>query len=148
MNDEIKELRKEIASKHRIAVSRDDPILVLQTINNRLMQDSSKAQQIQLDHYKEELEDLAMRWGKDARDKAERILNAALTASKEILGREMQEGARSLAEAIRAEFDSELTAVMQPIRNAWRMAIFNVVAACITLLAAGVSLWVVFRGVK
>jgi hypothetical protein len=135
MNDEIEELIKEIAAKHGIAVSRDDPILVLQTINNRLMQDSSKAQKIQLDQYKAELEDLALRWGKDAKDKAERILNAALSASKETMGREMQDGARTLAEAVRAELDTGLAAVMQPIRNARRMALFNVVAACITLLA-------------
>lgn len=43
MSDQIEELIKEIAAKHGIAVSRDDPILVLQTINNRLMQNSSKA---------------------------------------------------------------------------------------------------------
>ena len=53
MSDQLEELIKEIASKHGIAVSRDDPILVLQTINNRLLQDSSKAQQAQLDQYKE-----------------------------------------------------------------------------------------------
>jgi len=146
MGDQIEELIKEIALKHGIAVSRDDPILVMQTINNRLMQDSAKAQQIQLDQYKVELEDLALRWGKDAKDKAERILNAALSASKETMGREMQEGARTLSEAVRAELDTELAAVMQSIRDARRMATFNVMAACITLLAAGVALWVLLRG--
>jgi hypothetical protein len=145
MSDQIEELIREIAAKHGVAVSRDDPILVLQTINNRLMQDSSKAQKIQLDQYKAELEDLAQRWGKDAKDKAERILNAALSASREIMGREMQDGARTLAEAVRAELDTGLAAVLIPIRNDRRMALFNVVAACITLLAAGVSLWVVLR---
>lgn len=88
---------------------------------------------------------MALRWGKDAKDKAERILNVALSASKETMGREMQDGARTLAEAVRAELDTGLAAVMHPIRNARRVALFNVVAACITLLAAGVSLWVVLR---
>jgi multidrug efflux pump subunit AcrA (membrane-fusion protein) len=148
MGDQIEELIKEIVVKHGIAVARDDPILVLQTINNRLMLESSRAQQIQLDLYKEELEDLALRWGKDPKAKAERILNAALSASRETMGREMQEGARTLSEAVRAELDAELAAVLQPICNAWRMALFNVVASCITLLAAGVALWIVFRGVK
>ncbi len=58
MSDNIDELIKEIAVKHGIAVSRDDPILILQTINNRLMQDSEKAQQGMLDHYKEEMEEV------------------------------------------------------------------------------------------
>ena len=102
MADQVEELIKEIAAKHGIAVSRDDPILVLQTINNRLMQDSSKAQQAQLDQYKEELEALALRWGTDAKDKAERILNAALTASKGAMDKAMQENAKSTAATVRA----------------------------------------------
>ena len=63
MPDNVDELIKEIAVKHGIAVSRDDPILILQTINNRPMQDREKAQQAMLDQYKEELEALALRWG-------------------------------------------------------------------------------------
>jgi hypothetical protein len=94
MADPIEELIKEIAAKHGIAVSRDDPILILQTINTRLLQDSAKAQQVMLDQYKEELEALALRWGNDARDKAERILNASLAASKGAMVKLMQEGAR------------------------------------------------------
>jgi hypothetical protein len=68
MTDPVEELIREIAAKHGIAVSRDDPILILQTINTRLLQDSAKAQQVMLDQYKEELEALALRWGNDARD--------------------------------------------------------------------------------
>lgn len=142
MTDQIEELIKEIAVKHSIAVSRDDPILVLQTINNRLMQDSSKAQQAQLDKYKEELEELALRWGNDAKSKAERILNASLIASKEAMGQIMQEGAKATAASVQAEVDASLAQVTTPIRDAHRIAILNVLASCITLLAAAVALWV------
>lgn len=145
MADQLEELIKEIAAKHGIAVSRDDPILVLQTINNRLLLDSSTAQQAQLDHYKEELEALALRWRTDAKDKAERILDAALRASKEAIGQIMQEGAKATASSVRAEIDAALAGVVAPIRSARRIAVFNVVAACITLLAAAVALWVVLR---
>ena len=110
------------------------------------MEDSSKAQRIQLDRYKEELEDLAARWGNDAKDKAERILNAALLASKETMDKGMDDGAKALALAVRTEIDDSLAGVANQARNARRVAIFNVVAACITLLAAGVALWVALRG--
>lgn len=145
MADQVEELIKEIAAKHGIAVSRDDPILVLQTINNRLMQDSSKAQQVQLDQYKEELEALALRWGADAKDKAERILNASLAASKDAMGQIMQEGAKTTATSVRAEIDAALARVAAPIQAARRIAMLNVAASCITLLAAGVALWTVLR---
>ena len=51
MSDPVDELIKEIAVKHNIAVSRDDPIMVLHTINERLMRDSAKAQQDMLDTF-------------------------------------------------------------------------------------------------
>lgn len=141
MSDQIEELIKEIAAKHGIAVSRDDPILVLQTINNRLMQDSSKAQRDQLDQYKEELEGLALRWGNDAKGMAERILNASLAASKEAMNTRMQEGAKAMTTAVRAEIDAALI----PILDAGRIGKLNVIASCITLLAAAVALWVALR---
>ena len=145
MADQVEELIKEIAAKHGIAVSRDDPILVLQTINNRLMQDSSKAQQAQLDQYKEELEALALRWGTDAKDKAERILNAALTASKGAMDKAMQENAKSTAATVRAEVDAALGRVAGQVEDARRIGLLNVLASCITLAAAAVALWVALR---
>ena len=141
MTDPIDELIMEIAAKHGIAVSRDDPILILQTINTRLLQDSAKAQQVMLDQYKEELEALALRWGNDARDKAERILNASLAASKGAMVMVMQEGAREAAGVVRGEVDAALGRVRGAMRDARRVAALNVVASCITCLAAAVALW-------
>jgi hypothetical protein len=145
MPDNVDELIKEIAVKHGIAVSRDDPILILQTINNRLMQDSEKAQQAMLDQYKEELEALALRWGVDAKDKAERILNASLLASKDAMGGIMQESAKATAAAMRSEIESALTIVANNVRAARTIGILNVVASCITMLASAVALWVILR---
>jgi hypothetical protein len=145
MIDPIEELIKEIAVKHNIAVSRDDPIMILHTINYRLMQESSKAQQALLDKYKEEMEDLALRWGNDAKSKAERILNASLVASKEAMGLIMQVEAKATAASVRSEVDATLARLATPIRNAHRIAILNVLASCITLLAAAVALWVTLQ---
>lgn len=143
MSDQIEEIIKEIAQKHGIAVSRDDPILVLQTINNRLLQDSAKAQQAQLDQYKEELEALALRWGNDAREKAERILNASLSAAKDAIDQLMQEGARSTSAGVAKEIDAALAKLTAPVRDAKRIATLNVFAACVTMAAAAIALWAV-----
>jgi hypothetical protein len=137
MHDQLEELIKEIAAKHGISVSRDDPILVLQTINNRLMQDSAKAQKNQLAAYKEELEGIALRWENESKKRAERILNAALTASKAA----MDEGAKAASKAAREEIDTALAAVTEPLQAARRIGMLNVVASCITLAAAALALW-------
>lgn len=145
MTDAVEELLKEIAAKHGIAVSRDDPILVLQTINSRLLLESSKAQQAQLDQYKEELEALALRWGADAKDKAERILNAALAASKETMSKAIQDSVNSTAATVRGEVDAALARVADQVNDAKRIGWLNVFASCITLAAAAVALWVTLR---
>jgi Transcriptional activator TraM len=145
MNEEIDELIKEIAVKHNIAVGRDDPIIILQTINNRLMLDSQKAQQEMLDQFKSELEAMSLRWSIDAKEKAERILNASLAASKDAMGQVMLEEAKVTATSVRAEIDDALSHVTINIRDARRISIFNVIASCITMLAAAVALLVILR---
>lgn len=144
MPDQLEELIKEIAAKHGIAVSRDDPILILQTINNRLLQDGAKAQQAQFDQFKQEMEALSLRWGNDAKGKAERILNAALAAGKEAMWETLQEGSAKTVASFRTEMDGALAQVALSIRDVGRIGMLNVVTSCITLAAAAIALWAAF----
>lgn len=137
---DVEELIQEIALKHGITVSRDDPILILQTINKRLMEDSAKAQQEMLDHYKEEIEVLAKRWGDDAKTKAEKVLNAALTASRETMAKTAQEVASTVKQAVAQEVEASLKKLHAPVRNARSLVFANLIAAAITLVAAFVAL--------
>lgn len=141
MSDQIEDLIREIAVKHGIAVARDDPILVLQTINNRLLQDSAKAQQVQLAAYKEEMEGLAHRWASDAKEKAERILNASLIASNEAMAKIMAEGGRTASAGLQSEIEASLGRLASPIREIHSIALMNVAASVITMTASAVALW-------
>ena len=141
MPDRVDELIGEVACKHGMAIGRDDPILVLQTINERLLQDSSAAQQALLDAYKEELEALASRWSTDAADRADRILQAALAGSTETMDATLAEAAMTTAASVRTEVDAALARVAVHLQDARRIAIINMVAACITLVAAGIVVW-------
>lgn len=145
MNDQIEDLIRLIATRHGIAVSRDDPIFVLQTINDRLMQDSLKAQQIQLDRYKQEMEGIALRWAEDSKGKAERMLNAALAGSKVAVTQLMDDGAKAAAETVREEIDASIARLTMQIRDSVRIGMLNVVASCITLLAAALVIFVSLR---
>jgi hypothetical protein len=135
MADSIDELVKDIAAKHGVAVGRDDPIMILQTVNARLLEDSAKAQQAMLERFKEELEALSARWSSDAKEKAERVLNASVAASRNA----MREQARETAALIRAELETAVGRVAVSLRQARMVGILNVVASCITLLAVGVA---------
>ena len=141
MSDPIEDLIREIATKHGIAVSRDDPILVLQTINSRLLQDSAKAQQVQLDAYKQEMEASAHQWANDAKEKAERILNASLNASNDAVAAVMMKGSEAVGERMRSELEALIARLSRPIVEAQRLAMVNIAASIITMIAAAVALW-------
>ena len=135
--DRIEALIKDIAAAHGIAVGRDDPILILHTVNEHLMRDSATAQQEALDRFEQALEAIAHRWGEDARNKAERTLNGALAASRDAMMRSMQEGAKAAATAARQEIDAALAATL---REGRRIAVMNLVAAGMAVVAAALAL--------
>lgn len=142
-DERIDQLIAEIAARHGLAVSRDDPIIVLQTINSVLLHDSARIQQAQLDQFKQEMEALTLRWENDANGKAERILNAALAAGKNAMWSVMQDGAGAASISIRAEIDTGLNQIHALIVRARRIALIGMAASCITLLAAAIVLWVI-----
>ena len=143
--DDVEELIKEIAVKHGIAMSRDDPIFVLQTLNQRLMVDSAKAQRELLQEYKSELEATARIWGNDAKDKAERVLNAAIKASREVVATIMEQGVAATSASVRGEIDLALDGVARTLRQSHRVAAINLVASALTLMAAGLAVWVILH---
>jgi Fe-S cluster assembly ATPase SufC len=143
MTDQIDQLIAEIAARHGIGVSRDDPIMVLQTINSLLLHDSARSHQTQLDQFKQEMEALTLRWENDAKEKAERILNAALTGGKNTMWQTMQDGAGAASISMRAEIDAGIDVVHALIGRARRIALIGIAASCFTLLAAAIILWTI-----
>lgn len=85
MSKELDHLIKEIAVKHNIVLGKDDPILMLHTLNQQLVEDSKKAHQELLMTFKGELELCSAKWKENAHEKAEKIVNGALVSSKEII---------------------------------------------------------------
>ena len=136
MSDSIEALIQEITLAHGVALDRKDPLLMLQTMSTRLMNDNTKAQEAMLHQYKEELEGIALRWGREAEEKSERILNAVLEASKETMATLLQNSAKSTVLAIKKEVDDKLSQTHDALRHAEKIATINICASGITLLAA------------
>lgn len=115
--------------------------MILFTLNNRLLAEGAKAQEEQLEQFKSELEGIAYQWGNDAKEKAERILNASLTASKEAMASLMKASASEAAKAMQAEFDKALRRAEAPAQTARNLVVLNVAASVITLTAALLVVW-------
>jgi C4-dicarboxylate-specific signal transduction histidine kinase len=82
-----------------------------------------------------------MRWSEDANDKAERILNASLTASKASMEKLMVSGAREITKAVQTDIDNTLKRINKPLRDVHKIAVLNIVSASISIMAAGIMLW-------
>ena len=137
MADRFESLINEVAIKHGVVLGRDDPILILQTMNNKLMEDNSKTQQLMLHQYKEDLEGIALRWGNETKEKSERILNASLAAAKETMANVLEESARTTALTIQNDIEKLLSHAGGSLRRTERIAMINIAASVLTLMAAG-----------
>lgn len=139
-------LIKVIAAKHGIALSKDDPILILQTINDQLLEDGLVAQKAAMAALKEDLEEIAQRWGNDAKEKAERILTAGLSANKTAMEEAMSQGAKRSGDAVSAAIEVSVKRLESVSQANNRTANVNMAASIITLAAAAlVALLVLFR---
>lgn len=139
--DKLEETIREIAARHGIAVGRDDPILVLHTLNERLLQDSAAAQQDLLERFQQELENLRHRWGMDARLQADKTLQSALATSLDAMQAMQQDVATAAGQGIRLEIEALMSRMEASGRESRRVALMNLVASCVTVLAAGLVLW-------
>jgi len=145
--DALEEIIKEIAAKHGLVVGRNDPILVLQTMNFRLLKDSQAAMEAQLGQFREEIESISHTWGEDAKQKAERILNVALTASQDAMASQMEACAATAAGDIQKVIDAGVSRLASIERGARGMAAWilaTAIAASITTAGAAAIMWAYF----
>lgn len=113
MSDKFDSAIQEIAIKHGVVLSKDDPILILQTMNNRLIEDTRKAQAAMLAQFREEMEGISSQWKDDAKEKAEKVLNSALVSSKEAMSRLMQESIKETVLAMKKTISDSLAETHQ-----------------------------------
>ena len=141
MSDPVEELIREIAAKHSIAVGRDDPILILQTINQRLMVDTLKAQEEILSRFKSEIEHTCTIWGEDTKTKAERIINTSLAASREAMESAIEDGSRQSLDNLKSGIAGILSRTQRIMSETKTAAWISVLASLTAFFSAGISVW-------
>ncbi|HCX3267969.1 TPA: conjugal transfer protein TraM, partial [Legionella pneumophila] len=72
-------------------------------------EENRKAQQDMLTHFKEEMEDISSQWKDDAKEKAEKVLNAALASSKEAMDKILRETTSEFVHAMKRLISDSLT---------------------------------------
>lgn len=137
-DDNIVNLIKEIAAKHSIAIGKDDPILILHTMNQLLMEHNIKAQEALLDKFKEEIELSTNRVVFDISKKAIEAIDNSILESKaeadEIISEATQSLVKSLTELI-------LNPTIKNVSDIKRWATLNLLASLLTLIAAAIVVY-------
>lgn len=113
--------------------------MVVPTLLRYLLDESQEKQGEILDEFKSELQSALMQWDYSAKDKADRILNAALKANTEVMERVLTSAATETAAIIRKEVQDEIRKSRSHIGGARKLAMMNMAAAVITLMAAAVA---------
>lgn len=145
MTDQIEEMIREIASEHGIALSRDDPILVLQTMNARLIKDHELAQQALLNQFKSELEVAASNWTEISKRNATQILNASINASRVTLETLINENSDVVVKKLNDERSACIAEIVEIARSSKIVAMLNIAAAFMTLLSSSVVFYLFVR---
>ncbi|MGC0987111.1 conjugal transfer protein TraM [Pantoea agglomerans] len=139
MDEKTEELIALVAKNHGISLDKTDPIMVIPTLLRFLMDESQEKQREMLDEFKSELQSAQVQWDYAAKDKADRILNAALKANTAAMEQVLITGAKQTAEIIRKEVDDSLKKSRSQVNNARRVVFWNLAASVITLLAAAIA---------
>lgn len=125
----INRIMEEVALKHGILLDRDDPILMVYTINQHLMEASARVQQAMLDQHRMELEANMRLWEAQAGRQADKTARVASEYTQELI-----------STVIRSEAEIALKQLQADSRMRQRGVNLNLFASVLTLAAAAIVL--------
>ena len=128
--DALHQIIDEVAVKHGFALDRDDPVLMVYTINRHLMQSSAAIQQAMLDQYRQELDASMRKWGNQAARQADSTLQGKLGTMQDVI-----------AASVRSETESALKLLKLDLLQYQRSAHLNFFASIVALAASAIVFW-------
>ena len=124
-DEKIDKVIQQIASVHGVAVSKDDPIMILHTMNERLISDSKAAQQELLDNFRSQLEVTVSELSMAAKNHSDRVLNSTIQTSKTEISRVMEEQSNIIIERWKADLHAEFNEACKTMTTSRQTAILN-----------------------
>lgn len=139
---DLKKLQADLAIKHGVLVGLDDPLLMLYTAQQQLLNEFNGNLQTSLQAFSEEMEASSSRWMADSAAQANRVMSASLTASKAAVVDAMNEAAaaaRAQLQDSMAGGQAELSAQLQQTR---RMLNICMVLTAGVMAVSGISIFI------
>lgn len=132
-NDKLDVLIKRIASEHGIVLSKDDPVLMMHTLNEVLLEQNEKAHAELLNKYEAILQESFNQWHSYASKKTNALINAQQNHFSKNNDQLTDNSMQLISEKIRIAINQEFRELARISRQA---AIMNLLAAVLVLVSA------------
>lgn len=132
-NDGLEALIKRIASEHSIVLTKDDPILMMHTLNEVLLEQNEKAHAELLHKYEAILQENLNQWQTVASKKANALISAQQNSISRNKDSFTDQCMQLISEKIRIALNHEIRDLTRISRQA---AIMNLLAAVLVLVSA------------
>lgn len=137
-NDKLDALIKRIASEHGIVLTKDDPVLMMHTLNEVLLEQNEKAQAELLNKYEAILQENFSQWQTVANKKASTLINAQQNRFSKNNDQPIDQSVQLISEKISIAINHEIRELTQISRQA---AIINLLAAVLVLVSVVIVLF-------
>ncbi len=132
-NGKLEALIKRIASEHSIVLTKDDPILMMHTLNEVLLEQNEKAHAELLHKYEAILQESFNQWQTVASKKANALISAQQNSINKNNDSLTDQNIQLISEIIRIAINYEIRDLTRISRQA---AIMNLLAAVLVLVSA------------
>jgi len=132
-NDRLDALIKRIASEHDIVLTKDDPVLMMHTLNEVLLEQNKKAHAELLSKYETILQESFNQWHSYTSKKANALINVQHNNFSKSNDPLTDQNMQLISEKIRIAINHEIRELARISRQA---AIMNLLAAVLVLVSA------------
>ncbi|HMV11775.1 MAG TPA: conjugal transfer protein TraM [Nitrosomonas sp.] len=131
-NNRLDALIERVASEHGIVLSQDDPVLMMHTLNEVLLEQNEKAHTELLSNYRAILEENFNRWCEFSTKKSNAIISASMNNAQLTRDQFLESCIQLIDERIKSSINQE---TYDLVRISRQMAIMNLLAAVLVLVS-------------
>lgn len=136
----IEALLHEVMVEHGVKLTKNDPVLIVHTLNKRLIESQKALQESLLNELKSNLEVLTTDWSEEAKSVAENIINSSLKASTATITQAIEtsteENKKLLKEAIEESVINIKDEISGKIKETKTVSAANIFASILTTVSA------------
>ncbi|MXS79070.1 conjugal transfer protein TraM [Nitrosomonas sp. JL21] len=124
-DDQYTRIMAAIAAKHGVALSEDDPILMVYTLNEILLQENNKAHQMLLNNFRATLEENIHHWSQATESRANLLSQTSSRNIHQLSEQVVNACFESIDQKIESSFNEKLKEITTLSRNIRLAALIN-----------------------